>query len=88
MKYAIIGSGKIGTALASIFARKNIQVAIATPVDLRRLHLWRKNSVLVSFRNPFRTLIRQRSSSSLSLFLPTRTLRSSSRTGTAGSSLT
>src|SRR5580700_7310136 len=29
MKYAIIGSGKIGTALARIFARKNIQVAIA-----------------------------------------------------------
>ena len=29
MKYAIIGSGKIGTALARIFARKNIEVAIA-----------------------------------------------------------
>jgi 8-hydroxy-5-deazaflavin:NADPH oxidoreductase len=29
MKYAIIGSGKIGTALARIFARKNIDVAIA-----------------------------------------------------------
>jgi len=29
MKYAIIGSGKIGTALARIFARKNIQVAVA-----------------------------------------------------------
>ena len=28
MKYAIIGSGKIGTALARIFARKNIEVAI------------------------------------------------------------
>ena len=29
MKYAIIGSGKIGTALARIFARMNIEVAIA-----------------------------------------------------------
>jgi 8-hydroxy-5-deazaflavin:NADPH oxidoreductase len=29
MKYAIIGSGKIGTALASIFARKNIEIGIA-----------------------------------------------------------
>jgi 8-hydroxy-5-deazaflavin:NADPH oxidoreductase len=29
MKYAIIGSGKIGTALAPIFARKNIKVGIA-----------------------------------------------------------
>src|SRR5580698_5074805 len=29
MKYAIIGSGKIGTALARTFARKNIAVAIA-----------------------------------------------------------
>jgi len=29
MKYAILGSGKIGTALARTFARKNIEVAIA-----------------------------------------------------------
>src|ERR1700722_5791470 len=29
MKYAIIGSGKIGTALARIFARKHIDFAIA-----------------------------------------------------------
>ena len=29
MKYAIIGSGKIGTALARAFARKNIEVATA-----------------------------------------------------------
>jgi 8-hydroxy-5-deazaflavin:NADPH oxidoreductase len=29
MKYAIIGSGKIGTALARVFARKNVEVAIA-----------------------------------------------------------
>ena len=29
MKYAIIGSGKIGTALARIFAQKDIEVAIA-----------------------------------------------------------
>jgi 8-hydroxy-5-deazaflavin:NADPH oxidoreductase len=29
MKYAIIGSGDIGTALARFFARKNIEVAIA-----------------------------------------------------------
>jgi predicted dinucleotide-binding enzyme len=29
MKYAIIGSGKIGTALARTFAHKNIEVAIA-----------------------------------------------------------
>jgi hypothetical protein len=29
MKYAIIGSGKIGTALVRTFARKNIEVAIA-----------------------------------------------------------
>jgi predicted dinucleotide-binding enzyme len=29
MKYAIIGSGKIGTALARVFARKNIEVAVA-----------------------------------------------------------
>ena len=29
MKYAIIGSGKIGTALARVFARKNIDVSIA-----------------------------------------------------------
>ena len=29
MKYAIIGSGKIGTALARTFARKNIEVAVA-----------------------------------------------------------
>ena len=29
MKYAIIGSGKIGTALARAFARNNIEVAIA-----------------------------------------------------------
>ena len=37
MKYAIIGSGKIGTALARIFARQNIEVAIANshgPVTL------------------------------------------------------
>ena len=29
MKFAIIGSGKIGTALARVFARKNIDVALA-----------------------------------------------------------
>ena len=29
MKYAIIGSGKIGTALASVFARNSVEVAIA-----------------------------------------------------------
>ncbi|HYZ72675.1 MAG TPA: NAD(P)-binding domain-containing protein [Chthoniobacterales bacterium] len=29
MKYAIIGSGEIGTALARVFARKKIEVAIA-----------------------------------------------------------
>jgi hypothetical protein len=29
MKYAIVGSGKIGTALARAFARNNIEVAIA-----------------------------------------------------------
>ena len=29
MRYAIIGSGKIGTALARVFARKNIDFAIA-----------------------------------------------------------
>jgi predicted dinucleotide-binding enzyme len=29
VKYAIIGSGKIGTALAQTFARKHIEVAIA-----------------------------------------------------------
>ena len=29
MKYAIIGSGKIGAALARTFARKNIEVGIA-----------------------------------------------------------
>ena len=29
MKYAIIGSGKIGTTLARIFARKHIEVALA-----------------------------------------------------------
>ena len=29
MKYAIIGSGKIGTALARTFAHKNVEVAIA-----------------------------------------------------------
>lgn len=29
MKYAIIGSGRIGTALARVFARKNIDFAIA-----------------------------------------------------------
>jgi 3-hydroxyisobutyrate dehydrogenase-like beta-hydroxyacid dehydrogenase len=29
MKYAIIGSGRIGTALARTFARKNIEVGIA-----------------------------------------------------------
>lgn len=29
MKYAIIGSGKFGTALARVFARKNIDIAIA-----------------------------------------------------------
>jgi len=29
MKYAIIGSGEIGTALARAFARKKIEVAIA-----------------------------------------------------------
>jgi 8-hydroxy-5-deazaflavin:NADPH oxidoreductase len=40
MKYAIIGSGKIGTALARIFARKNIEIAIANsrgPKTLRSL---------------------------------------------------
>jgi predicted dinucleotide-binding enzyme len=29
MKYAIVGSGKIGSTLARIFARKNIEVALA-----------------------------------------------------------
>jgi predicted dinucleotide-binding enzyme len=29
MKYAIIGSGKIGTALAGVFARKKIEIGIA-----------------------------------------------------------
>ena len=29
MRYAIIGSGNIGTALARLFARKNIEIAIA-----------------------------------------------------------
>jgi predicted dinucleotide-binding enzyme len=39
MKYAIIFSGEIGTALACIFARKDIEVAIATHADLRRWRL-------------------------------------------------
>ena len=29
MTYSIVGSGKVGTALARLFARKNIDVAIA-----------------------------------------------------------
>ena len=48
MKYAIIGSGEIGTALARVFARNKIEVAIANsrgpatqlgfaPVELGRL---------------------------------------------------
>jgi 8-hydroxy-5-deazaflavin:NADPH oxidoreductase len=40
MKYAIIGSGEIGTALARAFARRNIEVAIANshgPETLRSL---------------------------------------------------
>ena len=39
MKYAIIGSGKIGAALARIFARENIESQSQTPVDLRRSRL-------------------------------------------------
>jgi hypothetical protein len=34
MKYAIFGSGKVGTALARIFARKNIEVAAAPEQSL------------------------------------------------------
>ena len=37
MKYAIIGSGKIGTALARTFARKKIEVAIANSRGPRTL---------------------------------------------------
>ncbi|HTW82134.1 MAG TPA: NAD(P)-binding domain-containing protein [Terracidiphilus sp.] len=37
MKYAIIGSGKIGTALARTFSSKNIEVAIANSRGLETL---------------------------------------------------
>jgi len=36
MKCAIIGSGKIGTALGCTFPRRNIEVGVAAPADLRR----------------------------------------------------
>ena len=50
MKYATIGSGKIGTALAHTFARKNIEVGIANSRGPETLALWRENSVPASFR--------------------------------------
>ncbi len=40
MKYAIIGSGKFGTALARAFARKNIEVAIANSRGPETLASW------------------------------------------------
>ena len=42
MKYAIIGSGKIGTAIARAFARKNIEVAIANSRGPETLATMRK----------------------------------------------
>lgn len=42
MKYAIIGFGQIGTALARIFAHKNIEVGIANsrrPETIESTHL-------------------------------------------------
>jgi len=36
MSYAIIGFGKIGQALARAFARKNIEVSVATTRDPER----------------------------------------------------
>jgi hypothetical protein len=55
---------------------KNIEVAIAIPVDRRRFRLWWKNSAAASFPNPFKTLVTPRRSFSLSHFLLTRMLRS------------
>jgi 8-hydroxy-5-deazaflavin:NADPH oxidoreductase len=42
MKYAIIGSGKIGTALARIYARKSIEIAIANSRGAETLASLRK----------------------------------------------
>ena len=58
MKYAIIGSGKIGTALARTFAHKNIGVAIANSRRPATLVSLRKDSALTSFQNPLKTLMR------------------------------
>ena len=60
MKYAIIGSGKIGTALARAFARKNIEVAIANSRGPETLSSLQKNLVPASFPNPFKTRMRLR----------------------------
>ena len=60
MKYAIIGSGKIGTALARTFTRKNIEVAIANSRGPETLASLRKNSVPASLPNPFKTPVRLR----------------------------
>ncbi len=49
MKYAIIGSGKIGTALARTFARKNIEVAIANSRGPATLASLTEDSVPASF---------------------------------------
>jgi predicted dinucleotide-binding enzyme len=46
MKYAIIGSGKIGTALARAFARQELQGDILS--DSEVLHIFTVNSGLIA----------------------------------------
>ena len=58
MKYAIIGSGKIGTALARVFARKNIEVAVANSRGSESLASLRKELGPNVVPNLFKTLAR------------------------------
>jgi hypothetical protein len=86
MRYAIIGSGKIGSALVRAFARKNIDVGIAnTLADLKRSSLWRKSSVEASLHNPLQRRMRLRLYSWRSRFPLTRKCRSNERAGAARS---
>ena len=56
MKYAIIGSGGIGTALVRTFARKSIEVEIANSRGPETLASLTVELGPAPFPNPFKTL--------------------------------
>src|ERR1700733_8844422 len=87
MKYVIIGSGQIGTALARIFARKNVEVGIANSRGPETLESLAKEAGSSCARFRLKRLIGLRLFSSQYHSLRTRRSRRSLSSGTARFSL-